>query len=141
MPGSDLEIEPRFSKLPAAHKKEDGQGANMSDTLSSPRARAPGGLAGRLLRPWRRGSEPSSEPSLVPSQDGEGREAPAAPQATAAQPEEAPVDPREIAIRGQEKVIAHYRRLLAHTSIPEMERLDLESRLAKAEAALQEFAA
>jgi len=77
----------------------------------------------------------------VPSQDGEGAEATAAVQAAAAQPEEEPVDPREIAIRGQQKVIAHYRRLLAHTSIPEMERLDLESRLAKAEAALAEFAA
>jgi hypothetical protein len=74
----------------------------------------------------------------VPSQDGE---ATAAVHDTAAPPEEAPLDPREVACRGQEKVIAHYKRLLAHTSIPEMERLDLESRLAKAEAALAEFAA
>jgi len=116
----------------------------MSDTISAPRARTQGGLASRFRRPsfWRRGSEPdaepSAEPSLVPSQDGET--APAVPE-TAALPDAPPPDPREIAIRGQEKVIAHYRRLLAHTSIPEMERLDLESRLAKAEAALAEFAA
>lgn len=118
----------------------------MSDTLSAPRARASGGLASRFRKPsfWRRGSEPStepnSEPSLVPSQDGEGAEPTAAIQQAATQPEEAPVDPRATAIRGQEKVIAHYQRLLAHTSIPEMERLDLESRLAKAEVALAEFA-
>jgi hypothetical protein len=109
---------------------------NMSETLSAPRARAPGGLASRL-RLWRR----SSEPSLVPSQDGEGGEAAPAVDTTAALPEEPPVDPREVAIRGQEKVVAHFRRLLAHSNIPELERLDLESRLAKAEAALQEFAA
>lgn len=109
----------------------------MSDTLSAPRARTQGGLAGRLLRSWRRGSEPS----LVPSQDGEGGETTPAVHDAATQPDEPSPDPREVAIRGQEKVIAHFKRLLTHPKLSEMERLDLESRLAKAEAALAEFSA
>jgi hypothetical protein len=65
-------------------------------------------VPGRLYAagPDRQASSPT--PTFVPS----GKPAP--------QPDEGPVDPRGFAIRTQQKVIAHYRQLLAASKPPEL---------------------
>ena len=98
----------------------------------------PGGKAMRAVRwpGWLNAAGPDREaPGLVPL-------ASAGPRRHAAPAiDDAPADPRGFAIQSQQKVIAHYRRLLAVHTIADLERRSIESRLAKAEAVLAELCA
>jgi hypothetical protein len=105
------------------------------DDLPPPR---PGGKAMRAVRwpGWLNAAGPGrDDPGLVPLASAEPRRH--AVQAI----DDAPADPRGFAIRSQQKVIAHYRRLLAVHKIVDLERQSIESRLAKAEAELAELCA
>jgi hypothetical protein len=98
----------------------------------------PGGKSMRTMR-WpgwfNAAGRDRDAPGLVPLESAE-------PQRHAAERfDDAPVDPRGFAIRNQQKVIAHYRRVLTVHKIADLERHAIESRLAKAEAELAELCA